>query len=50
MLIDSKIKLPAEIAEDVLINAADVESLCSLRAGTLENKVLTFPTLVNRTS
>ena len=50
MLIDSKIKLPAEIAEDVLINATDVESLCSLPAGTLQNKVLSFPVLVNRTN
>jgi Zn-dependent peptidase ImmA (M78 family)/DNA-binding XRE family transcriptional regulator len=45
MLIDSKVKLPAEIAEDVLLNAADVESLCSLPAGSLQNKVLSFPTL-----
>ena len=36
---------PAEIAEDVLINAIDVESLCSLSPGTLQNKVLAFPTL-----
>ena len=45
MLIDNKVKLPAEIAEDVLLNASDVESLCSLPAGSLQNKVLSFPKL-----
>jgi Zn-dependent peptidase ImmA (M78 family)/transcriptional regulator with XRE-family HTH domain len=45
MLIDNRVKLPAEIAEDVLLNASDVESLCSLPAGSLQNKVLSFPTL-----
>ncbi len=37
-------KLPAEIAEDVLLNASDVELLCCLPAGSLQNKVLSFPT------
>lgn len=45
MLIDNRIKMPAEIAEDLLLNAADVESLCSLPAGSLQQKVLSFPTL-----
>jgi hypothetical protein len=45
MLIDNRGKLPTEIAEDVLLNASDVESLCSLPAGSLQNKVLSFPTL-----
>jgi hypothetical protein len=45
MLIDTRGKLPTEIAEDVLLNANDVESLCSLPAGSLQNKVLSFPTL-----
>ena len=45
MLIDNKVKMPAEIAEDVLLNASDVESLCSLPAGSLQNKVLSFPKL-----
>jgi Zn-dependent peptidase ImmA (M78 family) len=43
MLIDHKIKLPAEIAEDLVMNATDVESICALPAGTLQNKVVTFP-------
>lgn len=45
MLIDNRIKLPGEIAEDVLLNASDVEVLCSLPAGGLQNNVLSFPTL-----
>jgi hypothetical protein len=45
MLIDGRIKMPAEIAEELLLNAEDVESLCSLPKGTLQNKVLSFPTL-----
>ena len=45
MLIDNKVKLPTEIAEDVLLNPSDVESLCSLPAGSLQKKVLSFPTL-----
>lgn len=45
MLIENRVKMPAEIAEDVLLNAADVESLCALPAGTLQNKVISFPTL-----
>jgi Zn-dependent peptidase ImmA (M78 family)/DNA-binding XRE family transcriptional regulator len=45
MLIDNKVKLPAEIAEDLFLNAEDVESLCSLPKGALQNKVLSFPTL-----
>jgi Zn-dependent peptidase ImmA (M78 family)/DNA-binding XRE family transcriptional regulator len=45
MLIDNKIKMPAEIAEDVLLSAIDVESLCSLPAGSLQKTVLSFPTL-----
>jgi Zn-dependent peptidase ImmA (M78 family) len=43
MLIESKIKPPAEIAEDVLLNACDVESLCALPPGALQNKVIAFP-------
>lgn len=50
MLIDNKIKSPTQIAEDIVINAADVESLCSLPAGTLQNKVLAFPVQVTRIS
>jgi hypothetical protein len=42
MLIDNKIKLPAQIAEELLLNASDVESLCGLPPGTLQNKVLAF--------
>jgi len=42
MLIDNRVKLPTEIADDVLLNASDVESLCSLPVGSLQNKVLSF--------
>jgi len=45
MLIENKVKMPTEIAEDVLLNATDVESLCSLPPGSLQNKVVAFPTL-----
>jgi hypothetical protein len=43
MLIESKIKPPAGIAEDVLLNASDVESLFALPPGALQNKVVAFP-------
>jgi Zn-dependent peptidase ImmA (M78 family) len=42
MVIDNKIKLPAQIAEDLLMNADDIESICALPPGTLQNKVLVF--------
>jgi Zn-dependent peptidase ImmA (M78 family)/transcriptional regulator with XRE-family HTH domain len=42
MLIENKIKLPAQIAEELLLNASDVESLCALPPGTLQNKVVAF--------
>lgn len=45
MLINDRVKLPTEIADDVLLNASDVESLCSLPVGSLPNKVLSFPKL-----
>jgi hypothetical protein len=40
MLIDNKIKLPAQIAEDLVMNADDIESICALTPGTLQNKVV----------
>jgi Zn-dependent peptidase ImmA (M78 family)/DNA-binding XRE family transcriptional regulator len=45
MLIDNKLKLPSQIAEEIVLNADDIESLCSLRPGTLQDKVVAFPRL-----
>jgi hypothetical protein len=42
MLIDNKIKLPTQIAEDLVMNADDIESICALPPGTLQNKVVVF--------
>jgi Zn-dependent peptidase ImmA (M78 family)/DNA-binding XRE family transcriptional regulator len=43
MLIENRVKLPAQIAEDLLLNPEDIESLCSVPAGTLQqNKVVQF--------
>ena len=42
MLIDNRIKLPAQIAEDLVMNADDIESICALPSGTLQNKVVAF--------
>jgi Zn-dependent peptidase ImmA (M78 family) len=42
MLIGNKIKLPAQIAEDLVMNVDDIESICALPPGALQNKVLTF--------
>jgi Zn-dependent peptidase ImmA (M78 family) len=42
MLIDNKIKLPVQIAEELMLNTDDVESLCSVPTGTLQNKVVQF--------
>lgn len=42
MLIENKIKAPSEIAEDLLMNADDVEVLCGLEAGILQSKVVQF--------
>lgn len=45
MLIDNKLKLPAQIAEEIILNADDIESLCALPPGTLQNKIVAFPKL-----
>jgi Zn-dependent peptidase ImmA (M78 family)/DNA-binding XRE family transcriptional regulator len=42
MLVDNKIKLPGQIAEELMLNAGDIESLCGVQAGTLQNKVVAF--------
>ena len=42
MLIGNKIKSPAQIAEDLVMNVEDIESICALPRGALQNKVLTF--------
>jgi Zn-dependent peptidase ImmA (M78 family)/transcriptional regulator with XRE-family HTH domain len=42
MLIDAKVKLPAQIAEELVLNSEDIESLCSIAPGTLQNKVVAF--------
>jgi Zn-dependent peptidase ImmA (M78 family) len=42
MLIDNRIKVPTQIAEDLVMNAADIESICALPSGTLQNKVVAF--------
>jgi hypothetical protein len=43
MLIDAKIKMPSQIAEDLMLNAADIESLCAVPTGTLQqNKIVAF--------
>jgi Zn-dependent peptidase ImmA (M78 family)/transcriptional regulator with XRE-family HTH domain len=43
MLIENGVKLPAQIAEELLLSPEDVESLCSMPAGTLQrNKVVQF--------
>ncbi len=42
MLIDNGIKLPAQIADELVMNADDVESICALPPGTLQNKVVAF--------
>jgi Zn-dependent peptidase ImmA (M78 family)/DNA-binding XRE family transcriptional regulator len=42
MLIDNKIKLPVQIAEELMLNTNDIESLCAVPTGTLQNKVVAF--------
>jgi Zn-dependent peptidase ImmA (M78 family) len=42
MLIENKIKLPAQIAEDLVLNAEDIEAICALPPGALQNKVVAF--------
>src|SRR5258707_2803984 len=42
MLIDNGIKLPAQITDELVMNADDVESICALPPGTLQNKVVAF--------
>jgi hypothetical protein len=41
-LIEAKIKMPSEIAEELFLNAEDIESLCAVPSGTLQNKVVTL--------
>jgi hypothetical protein len=38
MLVENGVKLPAQVAEQLLLNPNDVESLCSLQAGALQRK------------
>jgi Zn-dependent peptidase ImmA (M78 family)/DNA-binding XRE family transcriptional regulator len=45
MLIDHKVKLPAQIVDDIVLNVDDIERLCALSSGTLQQKVVTFPQL-----
>jgi Zn-dependent peptidase ImmA (M78 family)/DNA-binding XRE family transcriptional regulator len=40
MLIEAKVKMPSEIAEELLLNAEDIEALCAVPLGTLQNKVI----------
>jgi Zn-dependent peptidase ImmA (M78 family) len=40
MLIEAKVKMPSEIAEELFLNACDIESLCAVRRGMLQNKVV----------
>jgi Zn-dependent peptidase ImmA (M78 family)/transcriptional regulator with XRE-family HTH domain len=42
MLIENGIKLPTEVVEDLLLNANDVEAICGLTPGTLQNKIVPF--------
>jgi hypothetical protein len=42
MLIENRIKSPAQIAEDLVMNADDIESICALPRGTLQKKVVAF--------
>jgi Zn-dependent peptidase ImmA (M78 family)/DNA-binding XRE family transcriptional regulator len=42
MLIDNKLMHPSQIAEELLLNADDIESLCGVEPGTLQNKVVAF--------
>jgi Zn-dependent peptidase ImmA (M78 family)/transcriptional regulator with XRE-family HTH domain len=42
MLVEAKIKLPAQIPEELMLNAEDVESLCAVPTGTLQNKIVSF--------
>jgi hypothetical protein len=42
MLIDAKLRLPSQIAEELCLNSQDIESLCAVEPGTLENKVVTL--------
>lgn len=40
MVFEGGLKLPSQIAEELALNAADIESLCALPPGTLQNKVV----------
>jgi Zn-dependent peptidase ImmA (M78 family)/DNA-binding XRE family transcriptional regulator len=42
MLLNSEIMLPSQIAEELCLNSQDIESLCTVPSGTLENKVITL--------
>ncbi len=42
MLIEFKLKLPSQITEELCLNSQDVESLCAVPPGTLQNKVITL--------
>ena len=43
MLIEAKVKLPAQIAEELVLNAEDIESLCAVPPGTLQpSKIVSF--------
>jgi Zn-dependent peptidase ImmA (M78 family)/DNA-binding XRE family transcriptional regulator len=42
MLIEAKIRLPSQIGEELCLNSQDIESLCAVDPGTLENKVVTL--------
>ena len=42
MIIDAKIRLPSQICEELCLNSQDIESLCGVAPGTLENKVVTL--------
>jgi hypothetical protein len=34
-----------QIAEEIVLNVDDIESLCALPPGTLQNKIVAFPQL-----
>jgi Zn-dependent peptidase ImmA (M78 family)/DNA-binding XRE family transcriptional regulator len=40
MVLEARLKQPTQIAEELALNASDVESLCAVPSGTLQNKVV----------
>ncbi len=42
MIIEAKVKMPSEVAEELFLNGEDIEALCAVPRGTLQNKVVTL--------